>query len=109
LRIRQKNRSVGVDGRYGGVLVVQYSAAVRSKADIERQRDVVREPRREEVDGGLFVLEEAGDLGLRELHPAAVEIIVDQDLYDILQKGAAKGIEFPRVRSRILLCAAAVS
>src|SRR5947207_10775239 len=36
LRIRQKNRSVGVDGRYGGVLVVQCLPAVRSKADVER-------------------------------------------------------------------------
>jgi hypothetical protein len=83
--------------------------AIRSKADVERQRDVIRERRSEEIDGGLLVPEEAGDLGLCELHPAAVEIIVDQDLHDILQKGAAKGIEFPRVRSRILLCAAAVS
>jgi hypothetical protein len=69
-----------------------------------RRGGTLRHPDR----SGLLVLEKGIDLGLCELHPSAVEIIVDQDLHAILQKGAAKRIEFPRVRSRILISAAAV-
>jgi hypothetical protein len=40
---------------------IQVLAFERSKADVERQRDVIRERRIEHVDGGLLVLKEAGN------------------------------------------------
>jgi len=64
------------------MLVGHYSAAVRSKANVERHRDVIRERRIEDVDGGLLVSEEAVDLGWGE-QPIGVEVVGDLDLHGV--------------------------
>jgi hypothetical protein len=57
-------------------------AAKRSKSDVEHNRDVVRERRIEDVDGGLLISEEAVDLRLGE-RPIGDEVVVDRDLHGV--------------------------
>jgi hypothetical protein len=81
LRIRQEKHGVLVDVRFGDELVVQCYALVRSKADVEHHRDVTRERRLEDVDGGLLILEEAIDLRLGEELPTVIEVVIHCDLH----------------------------
>jgi hypothetical protein len=59
---------------------IQVLAFERSKADVERQRDVIRERRIEHVDGGLLVLKEAGNFLRCERPRTVVEVVIDRDL-----------------------------
>jgi hypothetical protein len=54
----------------------------RSKSDVVHDRDVVRERRIEDVDGGLLISEEAVDLRLGE-RPIGIEVVVDRDLHGV--------------------------
>src|SRR5262249_7559301 len=110
IRIRNVNRTESVGRRYSGALAeeppvavryrVQVLAALRSKADVERQRDVIRERRFEHGFGSKLVLLEAGDFLRCELPRTVGEVVNERDLHDILsQRRAAKG---DRVPSRAL-------
>ena len=82
---------------------VQYLAAVRSKADVERYRDVIRERRIEDIDGSLLILEEAVDLRLGE-RPIGREVIVDLDLHGVflaLSQGSMGDLAQPTCTIRI--------
>ena len=73
---------------------------VRSKADVEHHRDVTRERRLEDVDGGLLILEEAIDLPLREELPTVVEVIVDCDLHGAVP-ALSQGKNSPQPPSKV--------
>ena len=83
LRIRQEKHRVRVNIRFRDGLVGHYLAFERSKSDVVHDRDVVRERRIEDVDGGLLIREEAVDVLLGEERPTMVEVIVDCDLHDV--------------------------
>jgi hypothetical protein len=55
-----------------------------SGCSVEHDRDVIHERRVEDIDGGLLILEEAVDLRLGELHPSAVEVVIDGDLHCVV-------------------------
>jgi hypothetical protein len=82
LRVGQEKPGGCIGIRFRDGLVGHYSAAVRSEANVVHDRDVVRERRIEDVDGGLLILEEAVDLRLGE-RPIGCEIIVDLDLHGV--------------------------
>ena len=76
-------------------------AAVRSKADVERYRDVIRERRIEDIDGSLLILEEAVDLRLGE-RPIGREVIVDLDfVFLALSQGSMGDLAQPTCTIRI--------
>jgi hypothetical protein len=82
LRIRQWKHGGCVDIRFRDGLVGHYLAFERSKPDVVRHRDVIRERRIEDVDGGLLISEEAVDLRLGE-RPIGIEVVVDRDLHGV--------------------------
>src|SRR2546430_16242692 len=87
LRIRQEKHRVRVNIRFRDGLVGHYLAFERSKSDVVHDRDVVRERRIEDVDGGLLISEEAVDLRLGEavwtVVEVVVEVVVDGDLHGV--------------------------
>jgi hypothetical protein len=71
-------------------------ALIRSKADVESQRDVIRERRFEHGFGSKLVLLEAGDFLRCELARTVGEVVNERDLHDVLpQERAAKGDRVP--------------
>jgi len=83
LRIRQANRRPDIDVSKTAVSGGHWFAFERSKADVERQRDVVCERRIEDVDGDLLILEEAVDFLLCERPRTVAEVVVDRDLHGV--------------------------